>query len=457
MKTTEHALLKFETQRPMSKQNSTEMPDIRTIAARRAAFEVIRSVIIRHRSLGEAFGSTPEYVSLSVPDRGFAAFIARMALRRLGQIDALINHCVPDALPRKARPVRDVLRVGIAQLLFSATAPHAAVSTTVDLCRNIEQVPFAKLVNAVMRRLQREGEDLLTAQDAARLNTPEWLWESWVAAYGEETARAIAAAHLETPPVDLTPKSDPEKWAKTLGGSLVLGGSVRMTETSDVTALEGFAEGEWWVQDAAARLPVTLLGDIQGKDVIDLCAAPGGKTMELLAHGGNVTAVDISKRRLERVADNLGRVSYKAELVCADVRKWKPDALADVVLVDAPCSSTGTMRRHPDLIHLKTPEDILKLAVVQDNLLDAAAAFLKPGGTLMFVTCSLLAEEGPERIIAFLANNPSFTRKPITTNEMPGLSDAITLKGDVRTLPHFLRDQGGMDGFFIARLVKGAA
>jgi len=427
------------------------------IVARRAAFEVLRSVLFKKRALDDAFTNIPQYMALTGADRGFASFIVRTTLRRQGQIDALIDHCVPDALPRKARPVRDVLRIGIAQLLFSATAQHAAVSTTVDLCRDVGQVPFAKLVNAVMRRIQREGTELLAAQDAARLNTPDWLWNSWVTAYGEETTRAIAAMHLETPPVDLTPKSDPEVWAEKLDGTLILDGTVRLTEASDVTVLDGFEDGHWWVQDAAARLAVTLLGDLQDKHVIDLCAAPGGKTMELLSLGANVTAVDISDRRMGRVRENLQRTGYPATLVTADARTWEPDALADIVLLDAPCSSTGTLRRHPDIAHLKSMDDVTKLAKIQDDLLNRASVYLKPGGTLMFVTCSLQSEEGPERVTAFLSRHSDFARANIQKTELPGLEDAVTLDGDLRTLPHLLGDNGGMDGFFVARLTKNSA
>lgn len=441
----------------MSQNQKSKNADASMIVARRAAFEVLRNVIFKKRALDDAFGFVPQYMALTGADRGFASYIVRTTLRRLGQIDALIDHCVPDSLPRKARPVRDVLRIGITQLLFSATAQHAAVSTTVDLCRDVGQVPFAKLVNAVMRRIQREGTQLLEAQDTARLNTSGWLWDSWVAAYGEETTRTIAAIHLETPPLDLTPKSDPDIWAEKLGGTLILDGTVRLSEASDVTTLDGFEQGDWWVQDAAARLPVTLLGDLRDKNVIDLCAAPGGKTMELLSLGANVTAVDISERRMGRVRENLQRTGYPATLVTEDARTWEPATLADIVLLDAPCSSTGTLRRHPDIAHLKSLDDVTKLSSIQDQLLDRASIYLKPGGTLMFVTCSLQPEEGPERVTAFLDRHTDFARADIQKTELPGLEDAITPDGDLRTLPNLLGDLGGMDGFFVSRLIKNNA
>jgi len=438
----------------MPQPSRSKSKESEALAARLAAFEVLRQVLYRKRPLDDAFTGTPAFSELQGADRGYAAFIVRVCLKRLGQIDALIAHCMPAPLARKARPVYDVLRVGIAQLLFSVTAEHAAVSTTVDLCRAVGQQPFAKLTNAVMRRLQREGVELMATQDAALLNTPDWLWQSWCTTYGLDTAHAIAEAHLGTPPIDLTTKSDNAGWAEKLGGTVILEGTVRLVDADDVTALPGFNDGAWWVQDAAARLAVTLLGDITGKRVFDLCAAPGGKTLELVNGGAVVTALDISERRMQRVRENLERTALEAELVVDDARTWQPAQQADIVLLDAPCSSTGTLRRHPDVQHLKSAEDIAKLATVQGGLLDAAAMLVTPGGTLMYVTCSLQPEEGPEAVEKFLARNAGFIRTPISKSELPGLTEAITKDGDLRTLPSFLAEQGGMDGFFAARLQR---
>jgi 16S rRNA (cytosine967-C5)-methyltransferase len=424
--------------------------------SRLAAFEVLQDVLWRKKALDDALGASRAYAALAGPDRAFAAYLARTALRRRGQIDDLIGSCVTDPLPRKARPVYDVLRVGVAQLLFSATADHAAVATTVDLCRTVGQVPFAKLVNAVMRRLQREGAARLARQDAAALNTPDWLRESWIAAYGRSAADAIAQAHMETPPVDLTVKSDAPGWAEKLGGTVVLAGTVRLPEASDVSALDGFSDGAWWVQDAAARLCIGTLGDVAGKRVFDLCAAPGGKTLELASMGAQVTALDISEKRLARLRENLARTGLAAATVCADTRTWTPDGPADIVVLDAPCSSTGTLRRHPDVAYLKTPEDISKLAAVQASLLDAAALLVQPGGVLLYITCSLQPEEGVGAVDAFLARTPAFVRKPLSAAEAGGLADAVTPAGDLRTLPCHLADAGGMDGFFAARLTRRA-
>ena len=428
------------------------------LAPRLAAYNVVQAVLQRRRALEDAMAGEPTFTQLSGTARGFAGFLIRTTLRRLGQIDALIDHCLNEPLPPNGRAVRDVLRVGIAQLLFSQTADHAAVDTSVDLCRVIGFKHQAKMVNAVLRRLQREGADLIAAQDVARINTPAWLWESWCAAYGEPTTRAIAMQHLDVPPVDLSPKAnDADAWASRLEGQTILAGSIRLAGLSDVTALDGFDEGAWWVQDAAARLPAKLLGDVKGQTVLDLCAAPGGKTLELAAAGARVTALDISAKRLNRVRDNLTRTGLSAELIAADARKWRPEALADAVLLDAPCSSTGTLRRHPDIQHLKSAADIIKLAHVQDGLLDAAVDMLRPGGLLVFATCSLQPEEGLERINAFLARHTNFARVPIQAEEIGGLADAVTPAGDLRTLPSQLADKGGLDGFFAARLIKNAS
>ena len=426
------------------------------LAARRAAVAMLDGVIDKRQTLEIVMsaGTTPALAHLSPADRAYAGFLVRTTLRRKGQIDALIEHCLDKPLPKSAQTVFDILRLGATQLLFSETAPHAAVSTTVDLTRELGLQPFAKLANAVMRRLQRDGAALLAAQDEAVLNTPDWLFDSWQTAYGEDTARAIAAAHLTVPPVDLTAKADPEAWAETLGGTLVLGGTIRLADPGDITALAGFEDGAWWVQDAAARLPVAVLGDIAGKTVIDLCAAPGGKTLELAAAGASVTAVDISDKRLVRVRENLARTQLQATLLAADAKAWQPDAPAEIVVLDAPCSSTGTMRRHPDVGYLKSHKDIRSLGEVQAALLVAAARMVAPGGTLLFCTCSLQPAEGPEQIEAFLAAHPDFARNPIGADEIGGLAEAITKNGDLRTLPTFLADIGGMDGFFASRLIR---
>ncbi|MEP5278344.1 MAG: RsmB/NOP family class I SAM-dependent RNA methyltransferase, partial [Alphaproteobacteria bacterium] len=311
---------------------------------------------------------------------------------------------------------------------------------------------LAKLVNAVLRRLQREGGDALTGQDAARLNTPDWLWQAWEAAYGADICRAIAESHLSPAPLDITVKDDAAGWAERLGGTALSDRSLRLTDAAPVPELPGFAEGAWWVQDRAAALPVRLLGDVAGLSVLDLCAAPGGKTAQLAAAGARVTALDRSEKRLETLARNLDRLGLQVETVAADALSWDAPTRFDAILLDAPCSATGTIRRHPDLPHLKRPEDTAKLADLQDRLLARAAGWVRPGGVLVFATCSLQPEEGPERIRAFLSRQADFKTEPATTGESGVTPDMLSPEGWLRTLPCMAAGIGGMDGFFAAVL-----
>jgi 16S rRNA (cytosine967-C5)-methyltransferase len=315
---------------------------------------------------------------------------------------------------------------------------------------------YKALVNAVLRRLAREGEALLGASDEARDNVPDWLWVSWQAAYGEATARAIARAHLTEPPLDLSFKGEAETWTG-LGAVLLPTGTVRLSREARsaermVEALPGFEEGAWWVQDAAAALPVRLLGDVTAKTVLDLCAAPGGKTAQLAAAGARVVAVDRAEARLDLLRRNLTRLRLSAETINADAATWRPETPAPAVLLDAPCSATGTIRRHPDVAWLKRPEDVTRMAAAQDRLLQAAVEMTAPGGVLVYCVCSLQPEEGPERIAALLAAGAPVERERIEPAEIGGLAELISPEGDLRTLPCHLAEQGGLDGFFAARL-----
>jgi 16S rRNA (cytosine967-C5)-methyltransferase len=417
-----------------------------------AAFDLLDAVLSHKRLLDEALDQTPSFSKLAERDRGLAALIVRTTLRHLGEIDALIDAFLDTPLGKKGQSAKHVLRIGLAQLLFLDIAEHAAVDTAVELCGSGELAPYRKLVNAVLRRAQREGRALLESFDAPRLNTPEWLWQSWVDAYGIETTRAIAAVHTQEPPLDLTAKSDPAHWAEALDAQLMPSGTLRLKRKVSVTALEGFAEGAWWVQDLAASLPARLLGNVEGMDVIDLCAAPGGKTLELAAAGGQVIAVDRSAKRMERVQQNLERTKLNAKTVIADAETWRPALLADALILDAPCSATGTARRHPDVLPLKTHADVLKLANLQSRLLRAAVDMVRPGGLIVYCTCSLQPEEGENQIEALLASGAPVELDPVKPAEAGALAHIITAKGFLRTLPSHLAEQGGMDGFFAARL-----
>ena len=385
-------------------------------APRAIALDLVSAVLRKGRLLDEAL-APKEWISggdsgrdspegaldgLSSRDRAFVRLLVTTVLRRLGQVDAVIGHYLERPLPRRAAAGHDILRLGAAQLLFLKTPPHAAVDTAVEMTRARGFTPHLKLVNAVLRRMSREGAALVETQDAPRLNTPDWLWESWTAAYGEEMTRAIATVHLAEPPLDLSVADDPQAWAERLGGAVLPTGTVRLAKTARVTEMEGFAEGKWWVQDAASALPVRLLGNVAGKSVLDLCAAPGGKTLQLASGGAHVTALDRSRPRLARLEDNLSRMNLEAKIVCADAVTWRPQTPAQAVLLDAPCTATGGLRRHPDVARLKIPGDVSRLVALADRLLDAAVEMLAPGGRLVFCTCSLEPQEGPQRAAALL-------------------------------------------------------
>jgi 16S rRNA (cytosine967-C5)-methyltransferase len=425
--------------------------------ARHAALDLIGAVLRRKRPLDDAIDESPSMHQLSGRDRAFARLLVATALRRLGQIDELIALCLSTPLAPRAAVVHDILRLGIAQLMFLRTPPHAAVATSVDLAHGRGFLSHKGLVNAVLRRLSVEGAEHVGAQDAARLNTPDWLWRSWSCSYGEETARAIATAHLKEAPLDLTMRADAAAWCDRLQGTLLPTGTLRRSAGGAVTALPGYAEGAWWVQDAAAALPARLFGDIAGREVVDLCAAPGGKTAQLATAGARVTAVDRSTRRLERLVANFDRLGLPIDAVAADALAWRPPHPMDAVLLDAPCTTTGAIRRHPDVPYLKAPEDVARLSVVQENLLRAAIDMLRPGGTLVYCTCSLEPEEGPRRIEALLENGAPVVRHTIDPDEIGACPDWITVEGDLRTLPCHFAEYDGVDGFFCARLVKRAA
>ncbi len=431
-------------------------------SARSVTFDLLTAVLRQKLSLDQALSEHPGIGGLEVRDRGFARSITATTLRRLGQIDALIDIALERPLPRKAQGAHDLLRLGLTQLLFLGTPPHAAVATTVDLAQALGHGPHKSLINAILRRFSREGSDLVKNQDAARINTPNWLWQAWTAAYGEPTCRHIAEAHLTEAPLDITVKGntleDKKEWAEKLDARLLPTGSLRRDAGGMVNTLEGFDDGAWWVQDAAAALPVRLFGDVSDKHVIDLCAAPGGKTAQLAAAGARVTAVDRSEKRLLRVRENLDRLGLDADIVCADAGDWRPDKMADAMLVDAPCSSTGTIRRHPDVARLKAPEDVSKLSGVQDRLLAAAVDMVKPGGEIVYCSCSLQPEEGPDRITALLDAGAPVSRVAVQPGDIGGpgklTEDLISADGALRSLPSHLEEGGGMDGFFAARLKR---
>jgi 16S rRNA (cytosine967-C5)-methyltransferase len=422
--------------------------------ARLAALELTAAVLDKRQPLDAALETSRTLARLEPRDRAFARLIVATLLRRLGQIDAAIAACLDRPWQKKAHMARNLLRTGAAQLLFLGTPPHAAVDSTVDLAEGAQLAPYRGLVNAVLRRLVREGAALVAAQDAARLNIPGWLWQAWTRDYGEDVVRAIARSQEAEPPLDLSVRSDAPDWAARLGAERLPTDTLRLRHAGAVSELPGYDEGAWWVQDAAAALPARLLGDVRGAAVVDLCAAPGGKAMQLAAAGARVTAVDRSETRLDRLRENARRTGLTIETVAADAARWQPEAPARHILLDAPCSSTGTVRRHPDAAWLKSAADVTRMAEVQDRLLDAAAKALAPGGTLVYCVCSLQREEGPDRVGALLSRVKALERVPVAAGEIGGLAELITADGDLRTLPCHLAETGGMDGFYAARLVR---
>ncbi|RIY02797.1 MFS transporter [Aureimonas flava] len=436
-------------------------PDRPGLASRRVATRLLSAVVDTRTSLDgltDRKHGHPEFRALEARDQALVKAILTVALRRRGTIGAVIAACIEKPLPAGAAALRHILHVGAAQILFLDVPDAAAVDLAVSQAdADPRSARFARLVNAVLRRIAREREALLPAGDDPRLDTPAWLLERWTAAYGEREALAIAAIHRVPAPLDFTARRDPADVARMLGAEVLPTGTVRLTGGEGaVGELPGFAAGDWWVQDAAAALPVRLFGDLAGRRAADLCAAPGGKTAQMAAAGARVTALEISASRLRRLGENLARLGLEAQTHLGDLGDFRPDAPFDAVLLDAPCSSTGTIRRHPDVAWTKTTEEVEKLAGVQARMLRQGAALVAPGGCLVFSNCSLDPGEGEAVARAFLAETPDFAVEPVRPDEVPGLGEAITGEGFLRTTPAMLGraspEASGLDGFFAARL-----
>jgi 16S rRNA (cytosine967-C5)-methyltransferase len=405
---------------------------------RESAFDLLTAILERHRTLEDALASLPPQ---DARDRAAAHRLAAAVLRRMGTLDAVLE---PFLRKEPPEPVRNVLRIGAAGLLLLETPEHAAVATAVALAKRRGLAPFAGLVNAVLRKVATAGSDALGDLNPVRLDTPAWLWTSWGSA-----ARAIALAHQTEAPLDVTlkPGSAPPE-----GGVLLPTGSVRFPAGTPVSDIPGFEEGDLWVQDAAAALPARLLAAQPNERVADLCAAPGGKTAQLAAAGAAVTAIERDAGRMERFTANLKHWRLHANVINADATTWTPPVPFDAVLLDAPCSATGTIRRHPDVARIKRPRDVQTVTQAQDKLLQAAAGMLRQGGRLIYAVCSLQPEEGLPRIAA--ATKFGLRHDPFSADELAALPEARTREGFLRTHPGLWPERGGMDGFFAARLIK---
>jgi 16S rRNA (cytosine967-C5)-methyltransferase len=436
----------------------TEVPGL---AARRIAADILDGVLHKHRTLDdqlEGAAAHPGLKTLSDRDRALMRRLVATILRRLGTLGHILSRLLDRGVPTDAPRAQSALLIGAAQILWMDVPDHAAVDLSVRMVQSDRRAAkYAGLVNAVLRRCAREGQPLIDEVAAQTLDIPPWLMARWTVHYGGTAAKEMAVALSHEPSLDLTVKSEADAWATRLHGEVLPTGSVRTLLQGSVTMLPGFDDGQWWVQDAAAALPARLFGDLKGKRIVDLCAAPGGKTAQLVQGGAQVTAIDRSPNRVARLRENLARLSLEAETVVVDGTEYPGEGF-DGVLLDAPCSSTGTIRRHPDVAWLKQDSDIVMLTALQRRLLQKAASILKPGGTLVYCTCSLEPEEGEQAIADLLAKDSSMRRAPADASEVAGLAEIVTPEGDLRTLPSHLPHAdprlGGLDGFYAARLIK---
>ena len=438
--------------KPRHKNSQNSPRDTNSLISRRVAAFAVKEVLENHNPLEQVLSGQSDYKSLEARDRAFARLIAATTFRRMGQIDAALK---PFVRQRPTKLVYAALQTAAAQILYLGTPAHAAVGETVAMLKSRgSSKGFANMANAVLRNVVDKGPNLAGAQPP-KVNIPGWIRGEWERAYGRQAGRKMSAQLMKDPVLDVSVKANASDWAVKLGGEAIAAQSVRLGKIGDVTALEGFDAGDWWAQDVAASLPVQLLGDVKGLRVLDMCAAPGGKTMQLAAKGAIVTALDKSEGRLERVKENLDRTKLSAEIICADALEWAPEGdLYDIVLLDAPCSATGTFRRHPDVLYNRSPKDVANLVRLQDKLLAKAAEFVRPGGTLLYCTCSLMPKEGQPRVDTFLQNLPDFRLIPILNVPSLALPQEAFSEGSLRSLPYYLEDKGGMDGFFIARLER---
>lgn len=429
------------------------------LKARQVAAKLLGAVIEQQTSLDGLIDPEhghPHLRQLEARDQGLVKAILLTALRFRGTLSNEIAARLDRPLPGNATALNHLLHVAAAQIRFLDIPDSAAVDLAVTAAEADPRTKrFKGVVNAVLRRMTRELGGAEVTSDPVT-DCPPWLFDRLVTAYGEPRARAIAEAHRTPAPIDLTVKSDPEGWAERLGGRVISGPSIRLDETTQgsIASLEGFGDGAWWVQDVSASLPVRLFGDLAGKTAADLCAAPGGKTAQLALSGAAVTACEASKSRAKRLAANLKRLSFDVETLTGPFQETLGERSFDAVLLDAPCSSTGTLRRHPDVAYTKSPEDVGRLAEVQRKLLDDAASHVAPGGVLVFSNCSIDPVEGEDLIAAFLAERRDFERRPIEPGSLQGFENAVTAEGDLRTTPDMLPGLGGVDGFFAARLQK---
>lgn len=400
-----------------------------------------------------------EFTNLGPQDQGLARAIAVTALRNRNRIDAVLKQVFDRPPPKRARFLIHMLHVAACQILFLETADRAAVDLAVDAIRLDPRTSrFQGLSNAVLRRMVREKDALLEASKTVD-PFPKWFSSKLRRDYGKENSRRIGETLLVRPSMDISVKSDAETWSARLGGRVMPNGSIRLSNETPVRDMDGYADGEWWVQDVAASIPAQLIQAEKGDEVLELCAAPGGKTAQLIAAGYKVTALDVSAPRLKRLSENLERLKYSADIVEADILEWEPEKRFDAVLLDAPCSSTGTVRRHPDVLWTRSADEVSELAKLQFELLKRAAGFVKPGGCLVFSNCSIFKEEGEDLLARAKKELPELTHEPFGQADMAWMPQLINGQGAIRSLPfhQVFQDEdapSGMDGFFAARFIR---
>lgn len=444
---------------PTEKTNVPESTDLLQKApsglnTRLMALHLLDQVLGRKRPLDEVLKREVDFNALNGLDKAFTRMLVATTLRNLGRIDTLILKASSHGELPKPQRLHDIIRIGCAQIFFMDVADHAAVDTSVRAAREKQR----GYVNAVLRRMTGEGREWVKSLNESH-NVPNWLFKQWAEDYGDAEALNLAQACMVEASLDITVKNPDEAmlWAETLDAVKMPNGSLRRVSGGRVELLEGFEVGQWWVQDAAASMPARLFGDVRGQTVVDLCAAPGGKTAQLASMGAQVIAVDRSAGRMRTLTENLQRLQLEGavQTVISDGSIWKPKEPVPYVLLDAPCTATGTIRRHPDVLHLKEPKDQESLMDVQARLLRNAADIVADGGTLIYCTCSLQKAEGEHQVMRFLSERPDFSIFRINSGELGGSKDIIDPKGFARILPYHWAARGGMDGFFIARLKKG--
>lgn len=426
------------------------------LEAKKLAFTILNNVFVKKMTLSEAFKlDKARYDALPPRDRNFVKLLILSVLKHTTEIDLVLQRFLYEKITDlRPNTLINVFRLGIAQFAFLKVAPYSVVHTTVDLVE-AESISHQKsLVNTVMRRITTEGFPEIELEDSVKVNTPEWLWEEWTSDYGEEVTKQIAETLFNNAPVDISVRKDPEKWSKTLGGTLLPTGSIRKSDENASFFAEEFSEDDWWVQNAADALPVKLMGDIRDKDIIDLCSAPGYKTAQMIAGKANVIAVERFATRLKQLQENMNKLKFEVETVVADGTVWRPEKQADILLLDAPSTSTGTIRHKPDLLYLKNRKDQETSISLQRSLLANAVNMVKTGGMFIYCVNSLQKAEGERQFDWILDNDLPLKPYPIRADELEGISEMVTKRGELRSLPYHWEEFGGIDGMYVARFIK---